>query len=111
LLFCKSGEIDMAQMLHTHPYRLSTGYTQQATLSQDSTLPSALPVFTSHLQAAYRYAIKIALVFLVSVGFLACASYIMASPAGLLVKLLALTAWACGFVPVSYYLWSGRHEA
>ena len=95
----------MAQMLHTHPYRLSTGY-RQSTPPQSATMPTLLQAFTPYLQRVYRDLLKMALIFLVSVGFLACASYILASPAGLPVKLVALTAWACGFVPVSHYLWS-----
>ena len=101
----------MAQMLHTHPYRLSTGYSQQTAVSRQASQPSFVRAFMPYLQSAYRYALKVALVFLVSVGFLACASYILASPAGLLVKLIALTTWACGFVPVSYSLWTNQHEA
>ncbi|MEZ4709937.1 MAG: hypothetical protein R3A44_22210 [Caldilineaceae bacterium] len=100
----------MAQMLHTQPYRLSSGY-RQSSAAQSATIPALLQACTPYLLRAYRYVLKVTLIFLVTVGFLACASYILASSAGPLLKLAALTAWACGFVPVSHYLWSRDHAA
>lgn len=100
----------MAQMLHTHPYRLSTGYRQQPGGEQSASRPALLQEVTPYLYLLYRFVLKVVLVFLVSVGFLACASYILASPAGMVVKLVALMAWACGFVPVSYMLWNRDYE-
>ncbi|MBV7338223.1 hypothetical protein KFU94_60360 [Chloroflexi bacterium TSY] len=54
------------------------------------------------------FLLKTLLVGLVSIGFLYCASLILAAPTGLLPKLIALMAWSCGFVPVTCYLWQSR---
>lgn len=60
----------------------------------------------ARLQFAGQLLIKTLLIALVSIGFLYCASAILATTTSILFKSAALGMWACGFVPVSYYLWN-----
>lgn len=58
------------------------------------------------LQILFGYLFKVLLIGLVSIGFLFCASAILAASVGIAPKVVALAAWACGFVPISHHLWN-----
>lgn len=48
------------------------------------------------------------LIGIMSIGFMYCASAIVGSSSNVFLKLIGLSAWACGFVPLVYYLWHSK---
>ena len=55
-----------------------------------------------------QFLFKALLICLVSIGFVYCASTIVGSSNSVLLKVIGLSAWSCGFVPLTYYLWNSK---
>jgi|GEM_PF-2069971 len=51
---------------------------------------------------------KALLIGVMSIGFVYCASMLVGSSNSVLLKILGLSAWSCGFVPLTYYLWNSK---
>lgn len=61
-----------------------------------------------HIALVSQFIFKAILIGLMSIGFLYCTSAIVGSSTSVLLKILGLSIWSCGFVPLTYYLWNSK---
>lgn len=90
---------------HPSPPRYFTP--SRSTRSAVMQSPSAA---SQYIERASQLALRILLIAVMSIGVVYCASAVVGSSTNLFFKLVGLLAWACGFVPLVYYLWHSKFE-
>lgn len=93
---------------HSSPPRYFTPSRSTRSTSAQTLAVQGASARVDYVARFSQLALRILLIAVMSIGVVYCASTIVGSSTNLFFKLVGLLAWACGFVPLVYYLWHSK---